>query len=101
MHKLVVVIAYCALASAALVASPAGAKPRGINGKIVFNSDNRVTGQEEVYTVDPDGTDRQFVADAEVGQWSADAGRLALFTRCCGETLVALDPGSFTHLPLP
>ena len=55
---------------AAVIALPAAAKPGGTNGKIVVNVDNNVTGQEQVYTVDPDGTDMQFLAnDAEAGQW--------------------------------
>jgi hypothetical protein len=42
-------------AFAAISAMPAAARPPGTNGKIVVSVDNKVTGQEQVYTVDPDG----------------------------------------------
>jgi hypothetical protein len=51
----VTVVAIAALT--ALTAGSAAAKPRGFNGKIVTNSENLTTGTEQVYTVDPDGTD--------------------------------------------
>ena len=66
----------------ALVAGSAAAKPRGFNGTIVTNSDNLVTGEEQVYTVDPDGTDEQLLYNnSEVGQWSPDGTRVALVTQ--------------------
>jgi hypothetical protein len=75
------VFALLAAAVTAVTAMPAAAKPRGVNGKIVLNSDNLVTGQEQVYTVDPDGSDRQLLAnDSETGQWSPDGTRIL----CCG-----------------
>ena len=62
MRKLLVFALFVTLI-AAVVASSAAAKPRGTNGKIVFNSDNSVTGQEQVYTVDPEtGTDLALLA---------------------------------------
>ena len=37
-------------------------------------------GEEQVYTVDPDGTDQQLVAnDSETGQWSPDGTLISLF----------------------
>ena len=58
---------------AAINAAGAAGQPPGTNGKIVTNSDNRVTGEEQVYSVDPDGSDRQLVMNnAETGQWSPD-----------------------------
>ena len=81
MRKLVV-LAVLAATVAAVVATPAAAKPRGTNGKIVTNSDNLGTGEEQVYTVDPDGTDQQLVFNnSEVGQWSPDGTRIALVTQ--------------------
>ena len=86
---------------AAVFAIPATAKPRGTNGKIVTNSDNLVTGEEQVYTVDPDGTDRRLVANnAEVGQWSPDGSWLALFTNA-GERIFNPDTGESRDLGLP
>jgi hypothetical protein len=65
----VLVLALLAAGIAAVIALPAAAKPGGTNGKIVVNVDNSATGQEQVYTVDPDGTDMQFLAnDTEAGQ---------------------------------
>src|SRR5919197_468696 len=91
-------------ALAALTATSASAKPRGFNGKIVTNSDNLVTGEEQVYTVDPDGTDEQLVYNnSEVGQWSPDGTRIALVTQL-GPPQVLLfnvDDGSSVYFGLP
>jgi hypothetical protein len=77
----------------ALTVGSAAAKPRGTNGKIVTNSDNLTTGTEQVYTVDPDGTDEQLVADnSEVGQWSPEGTRITLFGEL-GELLCNVDDG--------
>ena len=103
MRKLVV-LAVLAATVAAVVATPAAAKPRGTNGKIVTNSDNLGTGEEQVYTVDPDGTDQQLVFNnSEVGQWSPDGTRIALVTQL-GPPQVLLfnvDDGSFVYFGLP
>lgn len=88
----------------ALAAGSAAAKPRGFNGKIVTNSDNLVTGEEQVYTVDPDGTDEQLLYNnSEVGQWSPDGTRVALVTQF-GPPQVLLfnvDDGSSVYFGLP
>src|SRR2546421_7610564 len=97
MRKLIM-LALLAAGIAAVIALPAAAKPGGTNGKIVVNVDNSVTGQEQVYTVDPDGTDLQFLAnDAEAGQWSPDGTKIPLFS---GYHL-DVDTGAFTDLHLP
>ena len=86
---------------AAATATPASARSRGFNGKIVTNSDNLVTGHEQVYTVDPDGSDEQLLVDnAEVGQWSHDGSFVSLFTDL-GERLFEVDTGSSKDLGLP
>ena len=96
MRKLIM-LALLAAGTAALVALPAAAKPRGTNGKIVVNVDNAVTGQEQVYTVDPDGTDLQFLAnDQEAGQWSPDGTKIAMFGG-----YLDFDTGEITDLGLP
>jgi Tol biopolymer transport system component len=91
-------------ALAAMTAAPAVARPRGTNGKIVTNSDNLVTGEEQVYTVDPDGTDEQLAYNnSEVGQWSPDGTRIALVTQL-GLPQVLLfnvDSGSSVYFGLP
>src|SRR5512133_4261117 len=82
---------------AAIVALPAAAKPPGTNGKIVVNVDNKVTGEEQVYTVDPDGSDMQFLAnDTEAGQWSPDGTKIPLYSG-----YLDIDTGAFTDLHLP
>jgi len=81
MHRFLILVLVLAT-TAFVVASSASAKPRGFNGKIVTNSDNLTTGAEQVYTVDPDGTDEQLAYDnSEVGQWSPDGTRIALVTQ--------------------
>jgi Tol biopolymer transport system component len=95
MRKLIV-FALLAAAITAVSATAAAAKPRGTNGKIVINADNSVTGQEQVYAVDPDGTDLHLLAnDAEAGQWSPDGTKIAM-----GGRILNFDTGSFTDLPL-
>jgi Tol biopolymer transport system component len=82
---------------AAVAALPAAAKPGGTNGKIVVNVDNSATGQEQVYTVNPDGTDMQFLAnDAEAGQWSPDGTKIAIFGG-----YLNFGTGEYTDLGLP
>jgi Tol biopolymer transport system component len=100
MRKLIM-FALLAAAIAAVSANPAAAHLRGTNGKLVTNSDNLGTGEEQVYTVDPDGTDQQLVSNnSEVGQWSPDGTRIALFTDL-GERLFNIDTGEATDLGLP
>jgi Tol biopolymer transport system component len=92
-----VVLAVVAAAVVALGTGSAAAKPAGTNGKIVVNVDNSVTGQEQVYTVNPDGTDMHFLAnDAEAGQWSPAGTTIALFGG-----YLNLDTGGYTDLGLP
>jgi Tol biopolymer transport system component len=96
MRKLIM-LTLLAAGIAAVIALPAAAKPSGTNGKIVVNVDNSVTGQEQVYTVDPDGTDLQFLAnDAEAGQWSPDGTKIAIFGG-----YLNFDTGDYTELGLP
>src|SRR4029453_7158533 len=91
----VILVALLAAALAAMFAIPAAAKPPGTNGKIVTNSDNLLTGEEQVYTVDPDGTDQQLVGPNETGQWSWDGTRIAMF-----EGVFEFDSGILTSLNL-
>jgi Tol biopolymer transport system component len=87
---------------AAVVALPAAAKPPGANGKIVFNADNSATGTEQVYTINPDGTDQQLVYNSsEVGQWSPDGRQVALALNSGQGLLYNVDTGAKTDLGLP
>ena len=95
MRKLIMLVLLAA-GIAAVLALPAAATPSGTNGKIVVNVDNSVTGQEQVYTVDPDGTDPQFLAnDTEAGQWSPDGTKIAIIGG-----YVNFDTGAVTDLSL-
>jgi Tol biopolymer transport system component len=95
MRKLIM-LTLLAAGIAAVIALPAAAKPSGTNGKIVVNVDNSVTGQEQVYTVDPDGTDLQFLAnDTEAGPWSPDGTKIAILGG-----YVNFDTGAATDLSL-
>jgi Tol biopolymer transport system component len=80
---------------AALFTIPAAANPRGAKGKILIgNADNSVTGHEQVYTVDPDGSDLSLLADdVEASQWSPDGSRISLFT-AFGEGILNSTPGA-------
>lgn len=96
---LVRLVAVAAIAAA--TATPAAAHQRGVNGKIVTNSENSVTGEDQVYTVDPDGTDRTLLANnAEAGQWSPDGTRVAIGTASCGGGVITVDDGTCTPLHL-
>src|SRR5207244_6295981 len=104
-RALIPFIALVAVAAiAAVSATSAVATPRGINGKIVTNSDNLVTGEEQVYTLDPDGTDQQLVFNnSEVGQWSPDGTRIALVTQSGPPKVLLFKPdnGSSVYFGLP
>ena len=102
MTRKLVMLALLASAVAAIAVTPATAKPVGANGKIVFNVDNSATGTEQVYTVDPDGTDQQLLYDnSEVGQWSPDGRRVALALNSGQGLLYEVDTGATTDLGLP
>ena len=97
MMRKLIMLALLTAGIAMVIALPAAAKPRGTNGKIVVNVDNNVTGQEQVYTVDPDGSDMQFLGnDAEAGQWSPDGTKITIFGG-----YLDLDTGAYTDLGLP
>jgi len=99
MRKLVF-FALLAAAVTAVTAMPGAAKSPRANGKIVLNSDNRATGKEEIYTVDPNGTNRQLVGVGETGQWSPDGTKIAMGLECCGAGIMNVDTGAFTPLHL-
>jgi Tol biopolymer transport system component len=91
-----ILLAFFTAAIAAITVAPAAAGPPGTNGKIVTNSDNRVTGEEQVYSVDPDGSDRQLVMNnAESGQWSPDGVKIAI-----NGGIFNFDAGTFQDLSL-
>jgi Tol biopolymer transport system component len=96
------VLAVVATAVVVLGSGSAAAKPAAANGKLVVNVDNSVTGQEQVYAVDPDGTDMQLLLnDAEAGQWSPDGTKIALGPNEGGGGYLNFDTGSLVDLGLP
>ena len=104
MRKLVVLALLVAAAVGAITTASAAAKPPGTNGKIVTNSENLLTGEEQVYTVDPNGTDQQLVFNnSEVGQWSPDGTRMVLVTQIGPPEVLLFNPdtGSTVDLGLP
>jgi Tol biopolymer transport system component len=89
-------------AAVSLGAGSAAAKPAATNGKIVVNVDNSVTGQEQVYTVNPDGTDMQLLTnDAEAGQWSPDGANIPLVPNEGSGGYLNFDTGALVDLGLP
>jgi len=101
MRKLFTFVLFVA-AIGTIVALPAAAQTRGTNGKLVVNVDNSATGTEQVYTVNPDGTDHQLLYDnAEVSQWSPDGRRVVVITQPSGQQLILdVDTGATTDLNL-
>jgi Tol biopolymer transport system component len=96
------VLALFVSAVAAVVAIPAAAKPRGTNGKILINrADNSATGEEQTFTVDPDGSNFSLLANnAEAGQWSHDGSRISIGLAPLGQAILNFDTGVVTGLNL-
>lgn len=100
MTRKLIMLALLASAIAAIVVTPATAKPTGTNGLISFTRFDPALHQDVIYTVNPDGSHEQpLMAGAESGQWSPDGTRLTIVTDCCGETILNPDTGSSTQLP--
>jgi Tol biopolymer transport system component len=102
MHKLVV-LAFLAAGIAALFAIPAAANPRGTNGKIVTGGFNTALGQDQVYSVDPDGSDFTLLVEgnnSSAGQWSYDGSRITVGNDVLGQAIFDFDTGVLTSLDL-
>jgi Tol biopolymer transport system component len=95
-------VALLVLAVAAMAALPAAARPPGTNGKILINrADNLATGEEQTFTVDPDGSDFKLLFNnAEAVQWSYDGSRIAVGTDVLGQGVFDFDSSVFTPLNL-
>jgi Tol biopolymer transport system component len=104
MRRLItVLIGLAAIAAiAAISASSASARPRGTNGKIsITRADNSATGEEQTFTVEPDGSDLSMLANnSEGGGWSSDGSRVAIGEQGLGAGILEFDTGVFTSLNL-
>jgi Tol biopolymer transport system component len=73
-----VILASAALGVAAL-AAPAGASPRGTNGQITYDRTDPTTGDQAVFTANPDGSSERLVVPASCcGDFSPDGSKLAV-----------------------
>jgi TolB protein len=102
MRRKLITLVLVVAGAGALVALPASAAPRGTNGKLLVNVDNSTTGTQQVYTVNPDGTDQQLIQDnSEAGQWSPDGRKAVLILQPTGqEVIYDADTGTTTDLGL-
>ena len=106
MRKLIVFTALIGVAAlAALTALPASASPRGTNGQIAYDRTNFATGDQAVFTANPDGShERQLVANTCCGGWSHSGSKLALpyFTDDgrIGTATVNADGSRYAPLPI-
>ena len=104
MRKLTVgFLAAIALLSA-LTATPATAKPRAVNGQIVFARDDPAVGHV-IYTINPDGTHEHQVLPVGLAapHWSPDGSAIVADASGAGDTAWIIDPdtGAYRALPNP
>ena len=99
MHKLTVgLLAAIALLST-VAATPAVAKPRGVNGQIVFGRDKSLDEhvQHALYTINPDGShERQLLPFGALGspegRWSSDGSWIVADGTATGDAALIVDP---------
>jgi Tol biopolymer transport system component len=100
MRKLLIT-SLAALALLSVVAvTPAAAKPRGVNGQIVFGRGDPVLGNV-LYTINPDGShERQvlpFGLGAPEGRWSSDGSSIVTGGTSTGDAALIIDPDTGTY----
>jgi Tol biopolymer transport system component len=80
MRKLFVLTALVGVAAfAAVTALPAGASPRGVNGRIAYDRTNFSTGDQAVYAANPDGShEQQLAANSCCASWSHSGSKLSV-----------------------
>jgi Tol biopolymer transport system component len=102
MRKLIVLGLLAGLGLAALFTIPAGARPPGVNGQIVFGRFDPTVFATFIYTVNPDGShERQVLPNSLEGpHWSADGSRIVTSGFSDGSSAVLINPdtGSFREL---
>jgi hypothetical protein len=90
----------------ALTATPAAARPSGVNGQIVFGRHDPLLHDTVLYTINPDGSHERRLLDLglSVPRWSPDGARLS---SCCspvgdGHSASTIldpdDPGDYVSL---
>jgi Tol biopolymer transport system component len=100
MTRKLFILALLASVVAAILVTPATAKPPGANGLISFTRFDPAVGQDIVYTINPDGShEQQLMVAAESGHWSPDGSRILVGPDCCAERILNPDDGSYTELP--
>ena len=100
MTRKLFILALLASVVAAILVTPATAKPPGTNGLISFTRFDPALGQDIVYTINPDGShEQQLMVAAESGHWSPDGSRILIGPDCCAEQILNPDTGSYTELP--
>jgi Tol biopolymer transport system component len=85
-----------------LTATPAAAKPRGVNGQIVFGRDDPLLGHV-LYTINPDGSHERRVLPFGLGlpHWSRDGSAIVADATAAGDAAWIIDPDTGTHRALP
>ena len=100
-----IIVTLAALVALAVVVAPAGAKPPGSNGQIVFSRFDPLLDDEVIYTVNPDGShERQVLAlPAQCPRWSPDGTRIVTcgFAPNGATAIIDPDDGSYRVLPMP
>ena len=88
-----------------LTAAPAGAKPPGTNGQIVFGRFDPLLDDTVVYTINPDGShEHQVLPDPlQCPHWSADGSAIVTCGTPSGGASLIIDPdtGASRELPSP
>jgi len=108
MTAIVRVALFAALtALAVLLAIPAGAAPRGVNGQIVFDRFDPAIGDVALYAVNPDGNHEHQVLPlaAGGGTWSPDGSRITtngwpVDNPVAPTAIINPDDGTYQVLPL-
>src|ERR1043166_2069786 len=100
MRKLIVLGLLTGFALAALFAIPAGARPPGANGQIVFGRFDPALGDQVIYTVNPDGSHQHQKLPVPLTgpPWSADGSRIVTSGFRSAALITNPDTGSFREV---
>jgi Tol biopolymer transport system component len=87
----------------ALTATPAAARPRGVNGQIAFGRDDPLL-EHVLYTINPDGSHEHqllpFGLGSPVGWWSSDGSSIVTDGTATGDAALIVDPDTGTYRSL-